>query len=228
MNNVDRNKIHDECASTYDSQVKEYESYGHEVLFGMCYEFISPGETILDLGIGTGLSSIYFARAGLHVYGMDASEGMLAKCRKKGFAKELKQHSIKKVPLPYENNSFSLVISCGVFHFFAELQSFIKEASRIVRPDGIFVFTIASPSLKEQNSVSSDKTKYLEVRSARGVSIFKHIDGYIHELIDLYNLEVLKELRILAKSGDKSVEDIVFKTIITRKTENPNQAEISD
>ena len=217
MNNGDRIKVHDDCASTYDSQVKEYESHGHEVLFGMCYEYTHPGVTILDLGIGTGLSSINFARAGLNVYGMDASAGMLEECRKKEFAKELKHHSIKKTPLPYSDNSFPFVICCGVFHFFADLQSFISEASRIVQPNGIFALTIVTPSLKEQNSVSGDKTKYLEIPSAWGVSIFKHSDSYIYELMNSYNLRILKEQRVLAKSGEKKLADIVFKTIITKK-----------
>ena len=217
MDNAKRIKVHNDCASTYDSQAKEYESYAHEVLFGMCYEFIRTGDSILDLGIGTGLSSINFARAGLHVYGMDASERMLDECRKKGFAKELKQHSIEKTPLPYEGNRFSHVISCGVFHFFAELKPFFKEASRLLQPNGIFAFTIASPSQKEMNSVSIDKAKHVEVRSDWGVSIFKHSDSYIYELIISYNLLIQKEQRVLAKSGDKSIGDIIFKTIITKK-----------
>ena len=86
MDNSDRIKIHDEYASSYDSQVKEYNSYGNEVLFGMCYEYVKAGDTLLDIGIGTGLSSINFARAGLDVYGMDASTGMLEECRKKAEA----------------------------------------------------------------------------------------------------------------------------------------------
>ena len=130
----------------------------------MCYEFIRAGDTLLNLGIGTGLSSINFARAGLVVYGMDASAGMLEEWRKKGFAKELKQHGIEKSPLPYEDGRFSHVISCGVFHFFGELQLFIKEASRILQPAGIFAFTNVSPSKEKHNSVSNDKINYLEIQ----------------------------------------------------------------
>jgi len=42
MSKHDQIADHDVYASTYDSQVKEYNSYGHDALFGMCYEFIQP------------------------------------------------------------------------------------------------------------------------------------------------------------------------------------------
>ena len=41
-----------ETASSYDNQVKEYDSYGHDVLFGMCYDYVNTGEKLLDIGIG--------------------------------------------------------------------------------------------------------------------------------------------------------------------------------
>lgn len=101
MDNADHIKSHDEFAGIYDSQVKQYNSYGHEVLFGMCYEYIKPGDSLLDLGIGTGLSSVLFAKAGLNITGLDGSLEMLKECGKKGFAKEIKQYNIQDVPLPY-------------------------------------------------------------------------------------------------------------------------------
>jgi ubiquinone/menaquinone biosynthesis C-methylase UbiE len=217
MKQINRINVHDEFASTYDSKAREYDSHGPEIVFGMCYEYIHPGETILDLGIGTGLSSINFARAGLLVHGMDASAGMLAECRKKGFAKELKQHSLELTPLPYSDNSFPFVICCGVFHFFAELQSFLSEVSRIVQPKGMFAFTFALPSPDELSSISIDREKYIEVKSEWDVPVFKHKNEYICELMDTYHLQILKQQRVLAKSGEKKLADIIFKTIVTQK-----------
>lgn len=63
-----------ELATKYDEQVKEYNSYGHNVIFGMCYEYVKPNEKILDLGIGTGLASIQFYKSGLKIFGLDISE----------------------------------------------------------------------------------------------------------------------------------------------------------
>ena len=41
----------------YDKRIKEYGWVGSEVAFGMAYEYTSPSQTILDIGIGTGLGS---------------------------------------------------------------------------------------------------------------------------------------------------------------------------
>jgi len=218
MDNSDSIKIHDKYASTYDSQVKDYNSYQHEILFGMCYEYIKEGDSLLELGIGTGLSSINFARAGLNVYGMDASAGMLEECRKKGFAKEIKQYNIQEDPLPYSDNAFSHIVCCGVFHFFGDLLPTIKEASRILRPAGIFAFTIASLTAKDAGLDCESMPEYIEVQSAWGVPIFKHSDKYVNKIAETHGLTIQKEQKILADSGDKDAGDILFKVIVMQKT----------
>ncbi len=217
MDNTKHIKSHDEFAGTYDSQVKQYKSYGHEVLFGMCYEYIKPGESLLDLGIGTGLSSVHFAKAGLNITGLDGSLEMLKECRKKGFAEEVKQYNIQNVPLPYSDNTFSHVVCCGVFHFFGDLQPTIKEACRILRPEGIFAFTIASLAASDTGLDSKSMPDYIEVQSAWGVPIFKHPDKYVNKISKTLGLSIQKEQKVLAESGDKDAGDILFKIIVAQK-----------
>src|SRR6056297_1402867 len=96
-----------ELASQYDKEVKEYSSYGHEVIFGMSFEFVSAEEKLLDIGIGTGLASVHFSKVGLKVYGLDDSQEMLASCQSKSFTEELKRCDITQEPLPYENLFFN-------------------------------------------------------------------------------------------------------------------------
>ncbi len=217
MKDTDHLKSHDEFASTYDSQVKEYNSYSNEVLFGMCFEYIEPGESLLDLGLGTGLSSVHLARFGLEVTGLDGSEAMLNECRKKSFAKELKRHNIQQVPLPYLDRTFSHIICCGVFHFFGNLLLIIKDSFRILQPGGIFAFTFAAQTAKEKESFSENLPDYIETPSAWGISIFKHSDEYIHSIAEELGLTILKEQKVLIDSGDNDTEDILFKVIVMQK-----------
>ncbi len=52
-----------------------------------------PGQVILDIEIGTGLSSALFYRAGLKVEGMDVSDTTIEACRKKrGAARLVRQY----------------------------------------------------------------------------------------------------------------------------------------
>lgn len=217
MKEKDHISNHDQFASTYDLQVKEYKSHGHEVLFGMCYEYIKPGENLLDLGIGTGLSSFLFADAGLEITGLDSSEAMLNECRKKSFARELKQYDIQNLPLPYSDNSFSHVICCGVFHFFDDIFSIFQDVFRILRNKGIFAFTISSPTLKDIKAKSGNIPDYYKIPTHWGIPITKHSDNFIKKLTETLGFEILKEQKLLVYSGDRSKDDILFKTIVTRK-----------
>ncbi len=58
INKEEKVTSYKELASNYDKQVREYNSYGHDVLFGMGFEFVREDEKLLDIGIGTGLASI--------------------------------------------------------------------------------------------------------------------------------------------------------------------------
>lgn len=63
----------------WDAAVKAHGWYAADVVFGLVFEYLTPGQRILDLGCGTGLASEPFARFGLEVYGIDGSPNMLAK-----------------------------------------------------------------------------------------------------------------------------------------------------
>lgn len=217
MNKTDHIKSHGQFAKSYDTQVKEYHSHGHDVLFGMAYEFVKPGDTLLDLGIGTGLSSINFAKIGLNVTGLDGSQEMLDECKKKNFAKELKQYNIQDVPLPYSDNSFSHVLCCGVFHFFGDLLPVIQDSYRLLKTSGIFAFTVATPTAKEKTSIVGEMPDFIETPSAWGISLFKHSDEYLNSIAKELGLTIMKEQKVLADSGDKDSEDILFKVIVMRK-----------
>jgi len=74
---------HDRYADDYDSLAMQYEYHTNEIIFGMVFEYVNSGDKLLDLGIGTGLSSILFQKAGLDIYGLDISEKMLKICKKR-------------------------------------------------------------------------------------------------------------------------------------------------
>lgn len=196
-----------EIANKYDEAVKEYDSYSHDVLFGMSYEYVKPNEKLLDLGIGTGLASIHFSKMGLRVYGLDSSEEMLNACRIKSFAEELKLHNVSSGRIPYDDNFFNHVVCCGVMHFLSNLENVFAESVRVIMHGGIFAFTIAP-----ENS-SKD---YTEQMTAWNVPIYKHSPDYIKRLLDANGMKLEKEQRLLMKGADKINYDMIFSVMIVK------------
>ncbi len=181
--------LHDAYAAEYDSQVRAYDCYLADALFGMCYEYTRPGERLLDAGIGSGLSSILFAKAGLTAYGMDFSPAMLELCRAKGFAAELKEHDIQRAPWPYPAGAFDVIVCCGVMHFLAGLEMVFSEAKRALRAGGIFAFTTKAPAPDD-----ASQRKY-EHELVGELDVYSHHPEYLKALLEQFRFERLKQMK---------------------------------
>lgn len=104
---------------------------------------IRPGERVLDLATGTGITAIAARERGAHVTGVDLTPELLAVARKKaadaGFSDiEFREGDIEA--LPFEDATFDVVIStCG--HMFApDQQKVAAEMARITKRGGRAVF----------------------------------------------------------------------------------------
>jgi len=195
-------------ASDYDQLAQKYQWHGPEILFGLCYKFVKPGDSLLDIGIGTGLCSSLFFKHGLEIHGLDSSDEMLAMCRQKGIAQELKKWDLLDTPFPYPDARFDIIISGGVFHFFEDLQSIFKEISRLIKPSGIFAFTIKI--VPEDLPIDSCSDF-----SEEGIFIFSHSDRYIHKLLKENGFQSLKELKFFALDDDE--QDLLLKCYVAQK-----------
>jgi ubiquinone/menaquinone biosynthesis C-methylase UbiE len=199
-------EAHDQSAEIYDNMSVMVENHAHEVLFGLAYEYLSPGDSVLDIGIGTGLSSYLFHKAGLRVYGVDGSETMLDVCREKGFAAEIKLWDLEAEKWPYEDGQFENAIACGLFHFFKELDIFFKETSRVMKKGGTFSFTV----MISENGL----LQYTDTGS--GVFIYYHDDFRVIELLNKYGFGMLKCVTFFVYKTPDKKEKSVFRGYLTK------------
>ena len=105
---------------------------------------LKPGETVLDLGSGGGIDVLLSAkRVGPtgKAYGLDMTDEMLALARENqrraGVTNvEFLKGQIEAIPLP--DNSVDVIISNCVINLSADKDRVLREAFRVLRPDGRF------------------------------------------------------------------------------------------
>lgn len=211
--------IHDtESALNYDQQAQATNWRGPEVVFGMAYEYIKPGESLLDLGIGSGLSSILFHKAGLHVYGLDGSGEVLEVCRSKAFAVDLKQHDLRILPLPYPPGAFDHVICVAVQNSFNDLSPIFAEISRILKPGGIYAFTVEEQGPGQEDRYAINPVEVAE-NPEEGVAVllYRHSAALIRNVLESSGFTPLKALEFVAFAYPAEQRNVFFKATIARK-----------
>lgn len=207
--------VHTKEAGNYDQQIKEYNNFVHDVLFGMLFEYVKPKQKLLDVGIGTGLSSVQFAKLGLSIYGIDASKEMLDMCKAKSFAKQLKLYDITRDKIPFGDKFFHHATAIGVLNFFPSLESVFNDIKRVLKKNGVFAFTIL-PNL-DFNSTNKKKTPHFTKHPTPwGVAIYKHSADYLSSLLKKNSFELLKEQMLVVKTGDDESPDMLLSLIIVK------------
>lgn len=91
------------------------------------------GETLLDIGCGTGHFSFWFPNLGLKVTGIDVSLNMLGAALGRLEHKEIKFVRGDALSLPFQDKSFDLTVMITTLEFLREPQKAVQEAFRVTR-----------------------------------------------------------------------------------------------
>jgi SAM-dependent methyltransferase len=93
---------------------------------------------LLEIGVGVGTDFVRFARAGAVVTGVDLTEHAVALTRRRleleGLSGELFVADAEQ--LPFSDASFDRVYSWGVLHHTPNTGQAVREAVRVLAPDG--------------------------------------------------------------------------------------------
>ncbi len=112
--------------------------YFHPLIIELIKEFLSLAEPLssaLDVGCGTGLSTIALKEIAQNVIAVDASAEMIALApRENG----IKYFVAPAENLPFEENEFDIITLSQVFHWL-DKDKFLAEANRVLRPNGWLV-----------------------------------------------------------------------------------------
>jgi ubiquinone/menaquinone biosynthesis C-methylase UbiE len=121
-----------------------------------------PGQSVLEIGCGTGLMALALARGGRRVTGIDVSRVALERARSRAPGmRELEFTLVSGVNLPYTDALFDCAYSIEVVEHLHEhdAQTHFTEVRRILRPGGRYWFmtpnALASVSAPERFGVST-------------------------------------------------------------------------
>ena len=98
--------------------------------------------TLLDVGIGTGLSIAPYVDSPRfkRIVGIDRSAAMLERCRRRFPSVTLHRGTLETVR-PQLAEPFDVVQSCGAIEHVSDLDGFVADVAALLEPDGWFVFT---------------------------------------------------------------------------------------
>ena len=119
----------------------DHEEANHEVVSRFSTISTSKG-ILLDIGTGPGDIPILLAKTApdLRVIGIDAAASMLAIARDRvsraGVSEQVRLQRADAKVLPFADSIFDGVISNGMLHHIPDPVDLLREAHRVLRPDG--------------------------------------------------------------------------------------------
>lgn len=102
---------------------------------------VGPDDLVVEAGCGMGQFVYLMHQMGKKVVGVDVTEKAVERTRKHYPELDLRVQDIRSFDLP--DNSVKLMLSLGVLEHFKEgPHDSLKEAARVIQPNGIFFVTI--------------------------------------------------------------------------------------
>ncbi len=101
---------------------------------------LAPKSECLDIGCGGGLLTNALAKLGHTVTGIDLSEKSLEIARSRDETSSVRYLAASAYSLPFPDHSFDSVSAMDLLEHVENPRLVIKEASRVLKPKGIFFF----------------------------------------------------------------------------------------
>jgi SAM-dependent methyltransferase len=101
---------------------------------------LGRGTSLLDVGCGTGLFCYLAAKEGGSVAGLDAAVASIAIARERTGSGDFRVGELEE--LPWDDGSFDVVTGLNSFQFAGDQVNALRQAKRVLRPEGILVAAV--------------------------------------------------------------------------------------
>jgi SAM-dependent methyltransferase len=145
--------------SSYDAIAALYDPWSRSVTEDVDFyvaQARKAGGPVVELGVGTGRIAVPVAKAGVHVIGVDDSEGMLALCRSRAEGAgvsdlvELRLGDLRRPPV-LERVPLVTCPFRALLHLASDEERLdaLRAVYRLLIPNGRFVFDVFAPSMED-------------------------------------------------------------------------------
>jgi ubiquinone/menaquinone biosynthesis C-methylase UbiE len=132
-------KNFDRVADIYDA-TRELPTFVHDrIVDRVVAATRATAETrFLEIGVGTGRIAVPFLERGYKYTGVDISERMMTRLREKVHDRDVDLTLVNAdiTHLPFDDAAFDVVIGVHILHLVPEWQSAMREARRVLAPEG--------------------------------------------------------------------------------------------
>ena len=154
---------------------------------------VREGTRFLDIGCGSGGSSLLASRRGADVTGIDAASAMLSIAKKRVPSGDFRVGDMEN--LPFDDNHFDVVFAANSIQFADDSSNALREFKRVCRPKGyIVVGLFGEPHTVESAAIVKAAVKSLFPDSPPGASPFSlSLRDRLEALFASAELEILTQ-----------------------------------
>lgn len=123
----------------FDTRYRIFYPYFDEILDINSYK----NKRVLIIGLGSGYEMGQFAKVTKHLVGLDISSETIELANKRRVLYNLNYETVcsSATLIPFENESFDLVVSIGCLHHIPDIIDVVKEIQRVLVKGGAIVTT---------------------------------------------------------------------------------------
>ncbi len=163
---------HDDKLSIELKPEDEMYRYSIQLYHHVATQVDIKGKKVLEVGSGRGGGASYIASylQASEVIGVDISSEAVTLCNQVYQLDNLAFQTADSENLPFNDNSFDVVVNVESSHCYGSMDVFIAEVSRVLKPGGVFLFCDLRPEERVQKTLDIIAKSGLTLREQKNIT----------------------------------------------------------
>ena len=129
----------------YQSNIFDYILFlKHKYAYTIADKFINKDSNVLEIGCGEGYGTNFLARSGAHIVALDVDKETIKNARLKYSQKNITFKKFDGYNISYPEQSFDVIISFQVIEHVEDVEKYLENIKKLLKPNGIFLITTPS------------------------------------------------------------------------------------